>query len=86
MDITEVEGKILGWMAAMTKYGDGVYVDSSATDESTPGVALANMNKRTDRVYEGNNSVICARDYWTFDTTNCTLGASESVYSPGSTD
>ena len=34
VDSTVLAGKILGWMSAMTQYGNGIYVDADSADTS----------------------------------------------------
>ena len=70
--------KILGWMTAITKYGQGIYLDSQpgVTDNSNPYIALANLNRHTLSHNSTGVNTSCANDLWVFDSTNCSLSAS----------
>jgi hypothetical protein len=77
VDISTAPTKILSWINKMSSYGSGITIDSLASDtsENNPVVALANLNKITNQNSVGVNTT-CANDYWVFDATNCTYGAS----------
>ena len=76
--------RILGWMTAMTKYGQGVYNDAApgVVDESDPYNALNGLNLRTLASNSTGVNTTCANDFWVFDATNCTNGATEALYTP----
>jgi len=73
VDITVLGSNILGWMNAMTKYGNGIYIDADPADttESNPYVSLANLNLLTLKYNSTGTKNICANDLWVFDSTNC---------------
>jgi hypothetical protein len=78
VDLTVSTSKILSWMAAMNKYGTGIYIDNltSVLNESNPYISLNNMNLRTLSYNSTGVTTICANDLWVFDATNCSFSSS----------
>lgn len=76
VDTAVAPTKILSWMNKMNDYSIGTVYDADSTDitEDNPHVSLANFNKLTNTDSNAANTV-CARDIWSYDTTNCTYGS-----------
>jgi hypothetical protein len=83
VSLTTSPTRILGWMTAMTKYGQGIYADAApgVFNESDPYKALDGLNLRTmSSNSTGAVNTTCSNDLWVFDAANCTQGATESLY------
>jgi len=77
VDLTVSAGKIIGWMAAMNKYGLGIYSDAlPVSNESNPEISLSHLNLRTLAYNSTGVNTICANDLWVYDATNCSFAAS----------
>lgn len=76
VDMSAAPTKVLSWMNKMNDYSIGTVYDADVTDgsDSNPHVSLAKFNKLTNVDSVGVNTV-CARDVWSYDTTNCTYGS-----------
>lgn len=77
IDTSVAPTRMLNWITTVNSYGNGVPYDALASDitENNPYVSLSHLNLRTSSSSSGVNTT-CANDFWVFDETNCTRGAS----------
>lgn len=84
IDLTISTSKISGWINAMTKYGQGIYIDSVAaqTTDDNPNYAIASLNLYSNT---GGGLATGSKDRWVWDATNCTVPSEHTYHADNST-
>ena len=71
VDLAISTAKLTGWISAIQKYKNGVYIDSNPaeTTNDNPNYAIEQLNLYSNT---GAGVTTCSKDRWVFDSENCT--------------